>query len=302
MGRPHRFIDNESGIVELTSRCVQGRFLMRPSSLVNDRILGIIGYAQRMTGARLFIFNVQSNHDHGIGQFNGVEQMAEYERLRKGNLAKELGGIHDWKEKFWGRRYNSICLADDELTQQKRLRYVLANGVKDGLVDSPLEWPGVSPAWHLANGIWKLTGTRLDRSSDRKNGPKEVEETVELSPMPFMEHWSPEKQRQWFRDTIRDIEDEARERRHRENRRSVGVANILRFHPHDKPADFKPTPAPLFHASSPEEKRKLRYARELKEAAYQFAAQKMRRGEPCVSFPDDCFLPPHVIGKRGPPA
>ena len=305
MGRPHRFVDNESGIVELTSRCVQGRFLMRPSSQVNDRILGIIGRAQRLTGVRLYAFNYQSNHSHELAGVDAVEQMADYECILKGNLARELGRHYEWREKYWGRRYHSASLADDERDQQKRLRYVLANGCKDGLVDSPLDWPGVSTAWALSQGIWTLKGTWLDRSSERsENGPIEVEETVQLSPLPFMEHWSRDRQRQWFCDVLREIEDEARDQRRREGRRSVGVKRILTQNPHDMPANFQPSPAPLFHASSPQERQKLRFAREIKEASYQFAAERLRRGLPDVVFPEDCFLPPHVQsrrGQRGPP-
>jgi hypothetical protein len=308
MGRPHRFVDNESGIVELTSRCVHGRFLMRPSSEINDRIVGIIGRAQRLTGVRLFAFNFQSNHSHELAAVDSVEQMAAYERILKSNLARELGRTHEWKEKFWGRRYHSACLADDELDQQKRLRYILANGCKDGLVDSPLDWPGVSTAWALSQGIWTLKGTWLDRSSDRgsgnkkgQNGPIRVEETVQLSPLPFMEQWSRDKQQTWFRDLLRDIEEEARNRRHRERRPSLGVKRILKQDPHDKPANFKPSPAPLFHATNRDERRKLLHARVLKEAAYRFAAQRLSRGLPDVVFPNDCFLPPHVRAQRGPP-
>ena len=311
MGRHHRFVDNESGIVELTSRCIQGRFLMRPSSEVNDRILGIIGRAQRLTGVRLFAFNFQSNHSHELCAVDSVEQMATYQRFLKGNLAKELGRTYEWREKFWGRRYHSSSLADDELDLQARLRYILANGVKDGLVDSPLDWPGASTAWALSRGIWTLKGTWLDRSDRRhestngkRNGNKEptrVEEIVQLSPLPFMEHWSRDKQRQWFCDLLRDIEDEAKKRRRRDNRTSVGVKRILNQNPHARPRNFRPSPAPLFHARNREERQKLVYARETKEAAYQFAAQQLRRGLHDVVFPDDCFLPSHVKAQRARP-
>jgi REP element-mobilizing transposase RayT len=305
MGRPHRFLDNDSGVVELTSRCVQGRFLMRPSSEVNDRILGVIGRAQRQTGVRLFAFNYQSNHVHELCGVDSVEQMAAYQRFLKGNLARELGRHYNWKEKFWGRRYHSACLADNEVDQQKRLRYILANGCKAGLVDSPLDWPGVSTAWALSRGLWTLTSTWLDRSSQRsgrgESDPVEVEETVHLSPLPFMEHWSKDRRRQWFCDIIRDIEQEARERKRTEGRRSVGVKRVLEQDPHDMPQNFRPSPAPLFHATSDVERRKLRFARELKEAAYRFAAEQLRRGILDVVFPEDCFLPPHVRAKRGPP-
>ena len=227
--------------------------------------------------------------------------MADYECILKGNLARELGSHYEWREKYWGRRYHSASLADDEVDQQKGLRYVLANGCKDGLVDSPLDWPGVSTAWALSKGIWTLKGTWLDRSSERsEKGPIEVEETVKLSPLPFMEDWSRDRQRGWFCGVLRDIEDEARERRRREGKRSVGVKRILTQNPYEMPANFQPSPAPLFHASSPKERQKLRLARELKEASYQFAAERLRRGLPNVVFPENCFLTPARPSPTGP--
>lgn len=55
-----------------------------------------------------------------------------------------------------------------------------------------------SSAWALSQGIWTLKGPWLDRSSERSgkgNNGLEVEETVQLSPLPFMEHWSRDRQR-----------------------------------------------------------------------------------------------------------
>ena len=301
VGRKLRLRDNESGIVELTSRCIQGRFLMRPSPIVNDRILGIIGRAQRMTQIRLHAFVYLSNHDHGLCGTDSVQQMSAFKGFVNGNIARELGREHDWKEKFWGRRYHSASVADTEQDQQKRLRYILSNGCKEGLVDSPLDWPGVSSAWALSRGIWTLEGTWIDRSSDRNNGPKRVKETVQLSPMPFMESWTPKEQRQWFVDTIREIEEETRATRRKERRRSLGIKRIERQNPHDKPESFEHSPAPLFHATDADERHKLEYAREMKEAQYRYAAQRLKHGQTDAEFPSDCFLPPHVAHKRGPP-
>ena len=50
-----------------------------------------------------------------------------------------------------------------------------------------------------------------------------------------MEHWSRDEQRRWFCDILRDIELEARDRRQRAGRRSVGVTRILEQDPHDAP-------------------------------------------------------------------
>jgi REP-associated tyrosine transposase len=59
------------------------------------------------------------------------------------NVAREAGRLHDWKEKFWGRRYRAIPILD-EVAQVDRLHYLLSHGCKEGLTDHPRVWPGVS--------------------------------------------------------------------------------------------------------------------------------------------------------------
>jgi hypothetical protein len=54
------------------------------------------------------------------------------------------GRAQPWREKFWGRRYQAIPISDEEAAQVERLRYVLAHGCKEGLVERLRDWPGVS--------------------------------------------------------------------------------------------------------------------------------------------------------------
>src|SRR5882724_7586214 len=59
------------------------------------------------------------------------------------NLAKEAGRQVDWKETLFPRRYQAIPVSTEEDAQLERFRYILANGVKEGLVERPRDWPGV---------------------------------------------------------------------------------------------------------------------------------------------------------------
>ena len=132
---------------------------MRPSPEVNDRILGIIGRAQRLTEVRIFSFNYQSNHSHDLdrGRFRQADgrlptnpQSEPRQRARWPlRLETDVLGAADTTPPVSPRMSS---------TNRRRLRYILANGCKDGLVDSPLDWPGVSTAWALSRGIWKLQG------------------------------------------------------------------------------------------------------------------------------------------------
>ena len=61
MPRPLRFVP-ENGLVEITTRTLQGRLLLRPSPELNDLILGVIGRAQDRYGMVIHAFVVTSNH------------------------------------------------------------------------------------------------------------------------------------------------------------------------------------------------------------------------------------------------
>ena len=56
-------LDDPSGLVEITSRTLHGRFLMRPSEKVNDLILGVLGRAQAMYNIAVHAFIFMSNHN-----------------------------------------------------------------------------------------------------------------------------------------------------------------------------------------------------------------------------------------------
>ena len=83
-------------------------------------------------------------------------------------------------------------VTDEEAAQVERFRYVLSNGVKEGLVEHVQDWPGVHCAAALLDGQ-PLVGHWFDRTREyaaRNQGEAfsplrfATEETVELSPIP----------------------------------------------------------------------------------------------------------------------
>jgi hypothetical protein len=82
-----------------------------------------------------------------------------------GNIAREVGDLVGWSGPFWARRYTGIVVSDEESAQVERLRYILAHGVKENLVETVLDWPGV----HAARSILEdkpLTGYWFDRTQE----------------------------------------------------------------------------------------------------------------------------------------
>jgi hypothetical protein len=288
----------ESHLVEITSRTQHGRYLLRPSPETNAIILGVLGRAQRLYEVYLHAFIVLSNHFHLLMSVLSPIHMAGFTGYFKGNVAKELGRLHDWPETFWGRRYHHTEVTEGEEDEVRRFLYILQNGCKENLVGSPLEWPGVSSAGALYRGETTMQGVWYDRSAEyRARQPgKDAQfpspETVYLTPMPFLRDRSPEQRRQWIVEAVDTIAAETAERHQQDDTKPLGVAAIQRRNPHDKPKKLEPSHAPHFHAANREVYRALQQARKAKIAAYREAAARLRRGETDVRFPEGCFPPP----------
>ena len=302
-------VDNESGVVEITARTLHGRFLLRPSQDVNDIILGALGRAQARYGVELYAFVFLSNHFHLLIRVDCAQQMAAFVGYVMSKIAKELGRKHDWREKFWGRRYHSASLEDSARVQEERFFYLLRNGCKEGLVATPLDWPGVSSAQVLYDGKQEITGLWFDRTAEyhaRQSGapkPKPDREVVRLTPLPFMAEWDAEERRRFVVRAVHEVADEARRSHRRAGTRPLQAREIRRKNPHDRPTSFlRSSPAPLFHAVTRRGYWLMKSARDAKVAAYRLAAELVRQGRRGVRFPEGCFPPaPAFVQPRAAP-
>ena len=189
MGRPLRFIPRDA-LIEVTCRTLHGRFLLRPSRDLNEIVLGILGRAARRYLMKVCAFVYLSDHAHLLLRPVDAEQLARFMGFANGNLAKEAGRLHRWRERLWGRRYRAIVVSHEEAAQVGRLRYLLEQGTKEGLVRSPEEWPGAHSVQALLDGL-PIRGVWFNRSLEyearrcaKRPGKYEFaeEESVELAP------------------------------------------------------------------------------------------------------------------------
>jgi hypothetical protein len=67
----------------------------------------------------------------------------------KSKLAREVNRLTGWRGTVFDRRYDSAVVTAEEGAQIERLLYILSNGVKEGLIEQPQDWPGV----HCANAL-----------------------------------------------------------------------------------------------------------------------------------------------------
>jgi REP element-mobilizing transposase RayT len=296
MSRPLRFIP-PGALVEVTTRTVHGRLLLRPSPELNDIVLGIVGRAQSLFPVRIHAMVVLSNHWHGLLSVDHAAQLAGFMAFVNGNLAREIGRLHDWRHRFWARRYRAIVVAD-ETAAVTRLTYILRNGCKEGLVDRPADWPGVSCVRALTAGQ-DLFGTWFDRTAEyqaRRRGESvapgqfAARYEVRLSNLPCWDTLSPARHRAACAELVALIETETRTERANSQTACVGRDRLLAQDPHQRPESSDSSPAPLVHASCPDVRITFQRAYTAFVEAFRAAAAHLRV-KPATDFPLGAFPP-----------
>ncbi|HTQ78637.1 MAG TPA: transposase [Thermoanaerobaculia bacterium] len=299
MSRKLRYLPEGSGLVEVTCRTVQGRFLLTPSDEVNALILGALGRAQQLYPVGICAFAFMSNHFHLLLRVESTRQLSSFMCHFNGNLAREVGRLREWREKFWGRRFQAIPVSDEEEAQVERLRYVLAHGCKEGLVERLRDWPGLSAVRALLEeealeGLWfdrtrEHASRRRGVASDRRQYSTAYK--VELEPLPCWAQLSPQEYRGRIAELVRGIETEAAAAREKSGLPAQGASDIQAQKPEDHPPLLKKSPAPQFHAASRRVRRELQEAYRWFAAAFRQAAERLRAGERDVAFPFGSFPP-----------
>jgi hypothetical protein len=286
-------------LVAVSCRTVQGRYLLCPNPVLDEIILGVLGRAQRIYPLDICGFAFLSNHYHLLVWVEDSERLAQFMGYFNSNLAREVARLVDWPDKIWARRYDAIVMSDEAAAQVDRLRYVLAQGCKEGLVASPGEWPGI----HMVPATLKgrpLTGYWFDRTKEYGARLRceefdrlayATEESVVLSAIPCWRHLSPEQYQERLAELVGEIESEAAAEREQTGREPLGTEAVLKQSPHTRPNRVKSSPSPMFHAASKAARRALwaLYGEIL--TAFRTASEQLKAGDRRASFPIGSFPP-----------
>ena len=299
VARRLRFIPNGGALVEVTCRTIQGRFLLRPSEELRSLIVGVLARAQKLYPVEIHAFVFLSNHYHLLVSVEDAQRLARFMNFVNSNLAREAGRLYQWKEKFWGRRYQAIVVSEEELAQANRLRYLLQQGCKEGLVARPRDWPGAQCVSALVAGR-PIRGRWVSRSQEyaaRSRGETfrhrkySTAEMIRLEPLPCWRHVSGSIYRSRVSSLIKEIEEETAARHEREGTRPLGVGAILAQHPHDRPEEPKRGLPPAFHVATKAARQGLAEAYRWFAVAYREASRKLREGSLAAKFPQGSFPP-----------
>lgn len=141
------------------TRVFQGRCLLRPTKELNGIVAGVIGRAQVLYPlVRLYAYAFLSNHVHLLMQ-GPPDQFVDFVAFVKREISRRHGPSVQWPGALWDK-YLSAALPSPA-SQMACFKYVLSQGVKEGLVARPEEWPGVHVAKQFV-GDSPLTGTWFD--------------------------------------------------------------------------------------------------------------------------------------------
>ena len=297
MSRRLRFVPRPM-VVEVTCRTIHGRFLLQPSPRLNRLAVGVLARAQRMYGMRVHAFCIMSNHYHLLLSTQNAFQLARFMNFVQSNLAREAGRLARWRA-FRSRRYQAILVGDESAAQLSRLRYVLSQGCKEGIVARPEHWRGAQCVRELLTGQTTLRGEWIDRTAIYREDVQQRStaaskfisaETLVLSELPCFEGISERERLDWIRRCVEQIvaearvagNDRSRPRQKNEgnsSRRGTVVVEPLRR-----------SPAPWFHVASAGGGHELRVAYALFLAMFRSAANEARRGLQAI-FPEGSFPP-----------
>ena len=308
MGNDPRWIP-PGALIEVTQKTIHGRFLFRPSRDLVEVYNGALIRAAEHYSVEVCAFICLSNHSHMLLIPEDGEALSDFMTYFAGNVAKEVGRLHDWQQKLYGRRYSHLVVSDEPEAQEERLRYLLSNGCKEGLVKRPEDWPGPSSTESLLTGR-PLRGVWLDRSAEyearrRKQSLNKYEfaetQELELAPIPAWSHLTRTERQTKVQDMVREIAAEAKQQAQKTGRGPLGVRRILRQDPHSKPASTKRSPKPIVHAASRAVRKAMKIEFYLFRQAYRAASEALREGDFSVEFPAGAHRPRLPFFKGRPP-
>ena len=249
---------------------------------------------------------------------DSAEQLAGFLCLAKSQIAKEVQRLSGWKGGIF-ERSDVTVIADDEESQIERLKYVLAQGVKEGLVPHPSKWPGMQCATALTTGSMRLEGVWIDRTHLYERVRKETRQSkavvrleldratyksyekkmmLPLAPIPCWAHLEVPEIAKRCRELVREILLE-----HADVIQTVQPGYRARIMDkrqfHHRPESRKRGVQPLVHAHDPEVWK--RYADRANRFFRQFksASERLRQGilEAVYEFPEQALLPRGLLSR-----
>ena len=316
---PRSFPDKEGHVlVALTGRTTGAEARLVPSPnprRFNEIVVGVIGRALEVSPVELCGAVFMSNHYHLLVTVQEQQDVSRLMQHMGANLTKEVNRIRQRTGPMWARRYSCIVVSSEPEAQWDCLEYLLSNSVKEGLCESPFDWPGVHCAHSLVTGE-PLEGVWYNRTKEwaaRQRNLEFGEEDfatryrVGFAPLPAYRHLPEEEYQAKVAGLIRQIEEKYAAKRAKDDDSVAGEQKILIQNPFKAPTqETDNSPKPLFHAKSPEAWKELMEDRRDFLVRYLAASDALRSGTSLPAeaslFPAGCYPPAlPFTGNAAPP-
>jgi len=145
--RHARYID-PSVPYHVVTKTLRGQFILAPKKGIRELCAGVLAKAQlNWPSVKLYGYAFMSNHIHLMLQ-GPPSDFSAFIGFLKRELSRRLGQRYRLPGTLWHQRYAMSALPTHE-SQLKCLRYILSQGVKEGLVARPIDWPGLHCAKRL---------------------------------------------------------------------------------------------------------------------------------------------------------
>lgn len=283
-------------LVEITARTVGGRYLLRPGEALNAGILAVLGRALSLCEVELHAVAFMSNHWHALLTVCDARALSRFVQHVHSNVARLVHRLHGWDGSVFGKAAYIVVRASAE---EARLRYVLSQGVKEGLVRRCVEWPGVHCARALLEqetlvGRWRdrKREHRIRAGGGRGGGraplPAEVETPypIVLAPLPTWASLGAAERLARVRRISDEIEVSARD----QHRTVIGADCIRRRDPFAKPTVLPRGYPPAVHTTEEDDRSLFTMQQYGFADSYQLARYQLRQGWP-ARLPAGCFPP-----------
>ncbi len=143
-------------LYDITDRVDDGSHYF--TSDMADTILAALGKAQAVSALRIYGYVVMSNHYHLLVAARGAAELFQFLRVFHSDVARAINRGLSRRGRLWARRASIVRVSDEPEAQVARLRYILANSVKEGAVEHPSAWGGPHVAHYFESELPELAG------------------------------------------------------------------------------------------------------------------------------------------------
>ena len=236
--RHARYID-PSVPYHVVTKTLRGQFILAPKKGIRELCAGVLAKAQlNWPSIKLYGYAFMSNHIHLMLQ-GPPSDFSAFMGFLKRELSRRLGQKYRLPGTLWHQRYAMSALPTHE-SQLKCLRYILSQGVKEGLVARPIDWPGLHCAKALLSncpeiGEW-FQASQYHQAKARnavRRIPKKISRStfyqrlrVQLSVLPALEEATSHEQFKTLHAINNDIIESAEVTRKHNNTKVAGIKKV----------------------------------------------------------------------------